>query len=51
MAYLNIGSPTPLLSYIDQPEWENILAGFKIEQGGGFKEWWALVTLKSEDLN
>lgn len=50
IAYLNIGSPTSSLSYINQPEWERILAGFKVEQGGGYKEWWALVTLKPGDI-
>lgn len=47
MAYLSLGSAPPL-GYVDQLEWENILAGFKVEQGGSFKELWALVSLKQE---
>jgi 2-polyprenyl-3-methyl-5-hydroxy-6-metoxy-1,4-benzoquinol methylase len=44
MAYLSLGSPPPF-GYVDQLEWEDILAGFKVEQGGSFKELWALVSL------
>jgi len=47
MAYLSLGSPPPF-GFVDQPEWDDILAGFKVEQGGSFKEMWALVSLKQE---
>jgi len=45
MAYLSLGFPPPL-GYVDQQEWEDILAGFRIEQGGSFKELWALLSLE-----
>jgi len=47
MAYLSLGFPPPI-GYVDQPEWEDILSGFKVERGGSFKELWALVSLKQE---
>ena len=47
MAYLSLGSPPPF-GYVDQLEWEDILDGFKVEQGGSFKELWGLVSLKQE---
>jgi ubiquinone/menaquinone biosynthesis C-methylase UbiE len=47
MAYLSLGFPPPF-GYVDQPEWEDILSGFKVERGGSFKELWALVSLKQE---
>jgi len=45
MAYLSLGFAPPL-GYVDQPEWEGILGGFNVEQGGDFKELWALVSLQ-----
>ena len=44
-AYLSLGFPPPL-GFVDQEEWEKILEGFRVEQGGSFKELWALVSLK-----
>ena len=44
MAYLSLGFRPPL-GYVDQPEWEGILGGFNIEEGGSFKQLWALVSL------
>lgn len=45
MAYLSLGSPPPF-GYVDQREWKDILSGFTVEQGGSFKEAWALVSAK-----
>lgn len=45
MAYLSLGFPPPF-GYVDQAEWEDILAGFQVEQGGSYKEMWALVSLR-----
>ncbi len=42
-AYLSLGSPPPL-GYVDRAEWENILAGFRVERSGGFLQKWALVS-------
>ncbi len=42
-AYLTGGGPP--WGYVDQVEWDNMLKGFKVEQGGSFKESWALVSL------
>jgi SAM-dependent methyltransferase len=44
-AYISLGMPPPF-GLVDQAEWERILAGFKVEAGGSFKELWALVSLK-----
>jgi SAM-dependent methyltransferase len=46
-AYLSLGAGPPF-GYVDQAEWDNILEGFKIEQGGSYKEKWALVSPKQE---
>ena len=45
--YLSLGAGPPF-GYVDQAEWENILEGFKIEQGGSYKEKWAVVSVKQE---
>jgi len=45
LAYLSLGAGPPF-GYVDQAEWENILEGFKIEQGGSYKEKWAVVSVK-----
>ena len=47
MAFLRLGSRPPL-GYVDQEEWERILAGFNVEQGGSFRQLWALASLKQE---
>jgi SAM-dependent methyltransferase len=44
-AYISLGAAPPL-GFVDQAEWEEILAVFKIELGGNFKEKWAVVSLK-----
>lgn len=44
LAYISLGA-TPPLGYVDQVEWDQILNGFKIEDGGNFKDMWALVSL------
>jgi len=46
-AYLSLGAGPPF-GYVDQAEWDNILKGFKTEQGGSYKEKWALVSAKQE---
>ncbi len=43
-AYLSLGMAPPF-GYVDQAEWENIMQGFTVEQGGSFKEMWAIVSL------
>ncbi len=43
-AYLSLGA-TPPMGYVDESEWNAILEGFRLEQGGAFKEKWALVSL------
>ncbi len=47
MAYLALGAAPPY-GYVDRAEWEDILAGFKVEDGGSFGAKWALVSLKRE---
>ena len=46
-AYLSLGFGPPL-GFVDRVEWEQILEGFKVEQGGSFKEKWAVVSLKND---
>jgi hypothetical protein len=46
-AYLSLGASPPL-GFVDQAEWEKILEGFKVEQGGSYREKWALVSLKQD---
>jgi len=46
-AYLSLGAGPPF-GYVDQAEWDNILEGFKIKQGGSYKQKWALVSVKQE---
>jgi len=45
--YLSLGAGPPF-GYVDQAEWDNILEGFKIEQGGSYKKKWALVSVKQK---
>ncbi len=45
--YLSLGAGPPF-GFVDQAEWEKILEGFRVEQGGNFKEKWAVVSLKKE---
>jgi ubiquinone/menaquinone biosynthesis C-methylase UbiE len=44
-AYLSLGFPPPL-GLVNRAEWEKILEGFRVEQGGRFQEKWAVVSLK-----
>ncbi len=44
-AYLSLGA-TPPYGYVDQIEWENILEKFTIDEGGAFKDRWAIVSSK-----
>jgi len=44
-AYLSLGAPRPL-GYVDKAEWEQTLAGFRVERRGGSFEKWAVVFLK-----
>ncbi|MFC1919846.1 hypothetical protein ACFLWX_03555 [Chloroflexota bacterium] len=46
-AYLSLGAGPPF-GFVDQAEWEEILEGFKVEQGGSFKEKRAVVSLKQD---
>jgi ubiquinone/menaquinone biosynthesis C-methylase UbiE len=48
-AYISPGMAPPF-GLVDQAEWEQILAGFKVEQGGSFKQLWALVSVKPADV-
>ena len=44
-AYLSVGGPP--FGYVTKTEWQGILEGFSVEQGGGPKQDWAVVSLKS----
>ena len=44
-AFISLGAGSPF-GFVDQREWEKILEEFKVEQGGSYKEKWALVSLK-----
>ena len=46
-AYLSLGASPPF-GFVDQEEWEKILEGFEVEQGGSYKEKWAVVSLKQD---
>jgi ubiquinone/menaquinone biosynthesis C-methylase UbiE len=46
-AYLSLGMRYPF-GYVSQDEWESIISGFKVQQGGAYREKWALVSLKEE---
>ncbi len=46
-AYLSLGAGPPL-GFVGKAEWEVILEGFIVEQGGSYKEKWAVVSLKQE---
>ena len=43
-AYISLGA-TPPFGFVDRVEWDEILAGFKVDQGGIFKEKRAVVSL------
>lgn len=44
MAYLSLGAAPPM-GYVDEAEWNAIIAGFNLIRGGLFKEKWAMVSL------
>jgi SAM-dependent methyltransferase len=46
-AFISLGAAPPF-GYVDQAEWDNILEGFKVEQGGSYRKKWALVSVKQE---
>jgi hypothetical protein len=46
-AYLSLGDGPPF-GFVDQAEWEKILEEFRVEQGGSFKEKWAVVSVKQD---
>ena len=46
-AYLSLGAGPPF-GYVDQEEWGKILEKFRVEQGGTYKEKWAVVSVKQE---
>jgi SAM-dependent methyltransferase len=46
-AYLSLGAGPPF-GYVDQAEWDDILEGFKIIQGGSYRGKWALVSPKQD---
>ncbi len=46
-AYLSLGVHSPI-GFMDQAEWEQMLKGFIVEQGGSIKEMWAVVSLKQD---
>ncbi len=46
-AYLSLGASPPL-GFVNQAEWEKILKEFRVEQGGSYKEKWAVVSVKQD---
>jgi hypothetical protein len=42
--YLSVGGPP--FGYVDQVEWGQILEGFTVQQGGSYREKWAVLSLK-----
>ena len=46
-AYLSLGAGPPL-GFVGQAEWEKVLKEFRVEQGGSYKEKWAVVSVKQE---
>ena len=46
-AYISLGFGPPL-GFVDEAEWQKILEGFRVEQGGSYKEKWAVVSSEEE---
>jgi hypothetical protein len=46
-AYLSLGTYPPI-GFMDKAEWEQMLKGFKVKQGGSIKEMWAVVSVEQE---
>jgi ubiquinone/menaquinone biosynthesis C-methylase UbiE len=45
-AYLSLGA-TPPLGYVDEPEWNDILSGFDVVEGGDYRHRWAIVARRT----
>ena len=48
--YISLGAGPPF-GYVDKEEWDEILEGFTVQQGGSYKEKCAVVSLKQELQN
>jgi ubiquinone/menaquinone biosynthesis C-methylase UbiE len=48
-AYISLGFGPPL-GFVNEAEWQKITQAFRVEQGGNFKEKWAVVSRKREEL-
>ena len=46
-AYLSLGAAPPF-GLVEEAEWREILRGFKVEQGGSYREKWAVVSLNAK---
>ena len=46
-AYLSLGAGPPF-GFMDQEEWEKMLEGFRLEQGGRWQKGWAVVSIKQD---
>jgi len=43
--FISLGAAPPF-GLVNKSEWKEILSGFKVEQGGAYKDLWALVSLQ-----
>ncbi len=48
-AFISLGERPPW-GLVDAAEWEEILSGFSVEEGGSFEQRWAFVSLKPESV-
>jgi ubiquinone/menaquinone biosynthesis C-methylase UbiE len=48
-AYISLGLGPPL-GFVNEAEWQKIVEGFRVEQGGTYKEKWAVVSTRIEQL-
>jgi ubiquinone/menaquinone biosynthesis C-methylase UbiE len=46
-AYISLGLGPPL-GFVNEAEWQKIIEGFRVEQGGTYKEKWAVVSLRKQ---
>ncbi len=46
-AFLSLGAGPPI-GFMDQAEWEQMLKGFRVENGGSYKKGWAVVSVKQD---
>jgi len=44
-AYISLGAAPPM-GYVDETEWDLMLQGFNVDNGGHFRERWAVLALK-----